>query len=174
MSSERGRFDERLICAQVASQFTDGATVTTTKTTVVTRSSPAPSSFRIFYTNSTTDETFFAYAAPASSGNGMGIKFSTQADAWKLDAQDRLVDTNDKNFFITEQSGNVEPFVLLAKTAPTAETPTCSTCGGSLVCNTPGSTGNTFGLCFGFLALGKPSSFGANSGCTPITPKIEA
>ena len=85
-----------------------------------------------------------------------------------------LVDSTDGDAFITKDSQNVYPFQLLQTTAATANTPTCSACNGKLQCDYPGTKGNVFALCYGYLSLGPESVFGKDSDgdghvdCVPI------
>ena len=85
------------------------------------------------------------------------------ADSFTLDSEKRLVDTTDGNAFIAKNNKDVYPFQLLQTKAATANTPTCSACNGVLRCDYPGTKGNTFALCYGYLALGPPDVFGKDS-----------
>lgn len=47
--------------------------------------------------------------------------------------------------------------------AQSDDTPVCSACNGILQCDYPGTFGNTFALCYGYLALGDPKDFGRDT-----------
>lgn len=75
---------------------------------------------------------------------------------------------------MAKNSVDLYPFQLLKTKAPSVNTPVCSACGGALQCDYPGTTGNTFALCYGYLALGpvdivgQDSDGNGNLDCTPI------
>ncbi|KAK3711358.1 hypothetical protein LTR37_009738 [Vermiconidia calcicola] len=161
----------------VAATVDSTLTITQVSTSVVTTSAPTPTSFNVFYIDSAANVTnpqsnFFA-AVDAPGGSGIVLTAEAAADSFALDSSNRLVDTTGGNAFITKNTDNVWPFGLLQTTAATANTPTCSACNGVLQCDYPGTTGNTFAVCYGYLSLGK-EGFGQDSDndgsidCTPI------
>ena len=92
-----------------------------------------------------------------------------------IDSQGRLHDITGNDAFIAKNTDDLYPFELLQTTAPTSDIPLCSACNGVLQCDYPGTIGNTFALCYGYLALGPPNVFGIDSNgdghvdCVPIT-----
>ena len=91
------------------------------------------------------------------------LDIEAAADSFMLDSSNRLVDTTGGNAFIAKNSEDLYPFELLQTNASTANTPTCSTCNSTLQCDYPGTKGNTFGLCYGYLALGPSDVFGKDT-----------
>ena len=85
------------------------------------------------------------------------------ADSFGLDSQGRLIDLSDDNQFIARNTDDLYPFELLRTKAATKNVPICSACGGKLQCDYPGTSDNTFALCYGYLALGPKSIFGKDS-----------
>ena len=75
----------------------------------------------------------------------------------------RLVDITAGRLFMAKNTQDLYPFALLQTTADAANTPVCEACGGILQCDYPGTTGNVFALCYGFLALGQPGVFGLDA-----------
>jgi hypothetical protein len=141
--------------------------ITTVTTSTVTQSYPTPTSFNIYYTNSSSNDTNppanFFKAIEAPGGSGIVLAPEAAADNFMLDSQDRLVDTTGGDAFIAKNTDDLYPFELLQTTAATSNIPICSACEGILHCNYPGTTGNTFALCYGYLALGPPDVFGKDS-----------
>lgn len=117
----------------------------------------------------------FFRAIEAPGGSGIVLSPEAAADSFSIDAQGRLVDTTGGDAFIAKNSEDLYPFNLLQTTAANADIATCFACDGKLQCDYPGTTGNTFALCYGYLDLGPPSVFGKDSDgdgdidCEPIT-----
>ena len=142
-------------------------TLTSVTTSILTTSSPTPTSFNIYYTNSSSGEpnppANFFKAVTAPGGSGIVLTPEAAADSFMLDSLDRLVDTTGGDEFIAKNSDDLYPFELLQTTAATSNTPICSACNGKLQCDYPGTSGNRFALCYGYLALGPPNVFGKDS-----------
>lgn len=66
----------------------------------------------------------------------------------------RLVDITAGRLFIAKNTEDLYPFELLKTTADPEDTPLCEACDGELRCDYPGTMGNVFALCHGFMALG--------------------
>lgn len=138
---------------------------------------PTPSSFNIYYINSTAHQTSpsnnFFHAVTAPGGSGIMLAPEATADNFGLDDLKRLVDLTDGGF-LTKNTADLYPFEFLQTGATTLDTPICDACNGVLTCNYPGTIGNTFALCYGFLALGPPGVFGKDANndgmvdCVPI------
>jgi hypothetical protein len=148
-------------------------------TSTITQSYPTPTSFNIYYTNSSSKDTNppanFFKAIEAPGGSGIVLAPEAAADNFMIDSQGRLHDTTGEDAFIAKNIDDLYPFELLQTTAAASDIPTCSACNGVLQCNYPGTVGNTFALCYGYLALGPPDVFGNDSNgdghvdCVPIT-----
>ena len=116
----------------------------------------------------------FFKAITAPGGSGIVLASEAAADSFRLDFRSRLVDTTDGDAFIAKNTDDLYPFELLQTTAATKNTPLCSACNGALQCDYPGTSGNTFAMCYGYLALGQPDVFGKDSNhngnidCVPI------
>ena len=96
------------------------------------------------------------------------------ADNFFINAFGQLVDITDGDGFLAKNGQDLFAFQLLKTKAASKNVPLCSACGGTLQCNYPGTTGNTFAMCFGYLALGPPDVFGTdpnngNKDCERIT-----
>lgn len=95
------------------------------------------------------------------------------ADIFRIDELSRLVDVTTGGF-ITKNTVDLYPFEYLQTGAATVNTPVCELCNGVINCNYPGTTGNTFALCYNTLALGQPRIFGKDADddglidCLPI------
>lgn len=154
------------------------STLLFTSTSTITTASPTPTQFNVFFTNSTSNSTGpsanFIKAVTAPGGSGFVLTSEAGADTFSLDSAGRLVDVTDGNKYLSKNKDDLYPFQLLRTEAPSKNTPLCSACGGSLHCNYPDTSGNTFALCYGYLALGPKSAFGKDSDgngqvdCTPI------
>jgi hypothetical protein len=157
--------------------------ITSVTTTTVTQSFSTPTSFNIYYTNSSSNATNppanFFKAIEAPGGSGIVLAPEAAADSFSIDSQNRLVDTTGGDAFIAKNTDDLYPFNLLQTTAANANIAKCSACNGVLTCNYPGTTGNTFALCYGYLALGPPDVFGKDSNgdghvdCEPITMRFK-
>ena len=86
-----------------------------------------------------------------------------QADFFTVDGMSRLVDVTAGRLFMAKNTEDLYPFALLQTTADVSNTPVCEACGGRLECDFPGTTGNVFALCYGFLALGPRGVFGLDA-----------
>lgn len=149
--------------------------VTTSRLTIP---SSTPASFFIYYydpvSNATQPSPQFLSSDTAPGGSGLVLSPQSAADSFSLDTQGRLIDLSDDNQFIARNTDDLYPFELLRTKAATKNVPTCSACAGKLQCDYPGTSDNTFAMCYGYLALGPKSIFGKDSDnngdvdCTPI------
>lgn len=146
------------------------ATVTSTSVIVLTTTSPVPTAFNIFYTNVTNNASSqsFARAANVTGGTGTFIVFGGNRDTWNIDGLNRLVPADSPGDFLADNPIDRHPFAFLVDTAPTANTPTCAGCNGTLFCNNPGDNNDEFAICDGVLALGPPSAF-VGTDCSNVT-----
>lgn len=154
------------------------STLTVTSTSTTTTASPVPTQFSIFFTNSTSNltgpSTNFIKAVSAPGGSGFVLAPEAGADSFSLDSAGHLVDVTDGSQYLAKNTDDLYPFQLVRSKAPSKNTPMCSACGGALHCNYPGTSGNTFAMCYGYLALGPKNVFAKDSDgdgevdCTPI------
>jgi len=129
-------------------------TVTRTSVSIITTTSPTPSSFNIYYTLNSTQPASFFQAELAPGGSGIVLAPQSQADFFTIDGMKRLVDVTAGGLFIAKNTEDIYPFDFLKATADPRDTPLCEACDGQLTCNYPGTRDNVFALCHGFLALG--------------------
>lgn len=137
-----------------------------------------PTQFNIYYvdssSNSTSPPANFFSAGTAPGGSGLVLSPEAAADSFSLDSSNMLVDITDGNKFIRKNLDDLYPFLLLSTEAASKNTPICSACVGVLHCDYPGTQGNVFALCYGYLALGPKHVFGKDSDgdgvidCEPI------
>lgn len=141
------------------------ATLTITRASISTllAPSPTPSTFNIYYTLNSTEPANFFRAGPAPGGSGIVLASETQADFFSVDGMSRLVDVTAGRLFMAKNTQDLYPFTLLQTVAEAENTPVCEACGGRLQCDFPGTTGNVFALCYGFLALGPRGVFGVDA-----------
>jgi hypothetical protein len=135
-------------------------------TTFVTTSHPVPTLFNLYYYNSTANlaspPANYFKAVPAPGGSGYVFESESPADNFELDSMGHLVDVTTGGQYLSKNTIDVYPFEYLRVTSEPDDTPTCYACNGVLQCDYPGTTGNTFAICFGFLALGSPDVFNSD------------
>ncbi|KAK5125961.1 hypothetical protein LTR85_011316 [Meristemomyces frigidus] len=147
-------------------------TVTSTRTIAktITTASPVPTAFNIFYTNRTDDGVTtqsFARAANVTGGSGTFVLFGGSRDTWDIDNSRRLINDNEPGDFMATNTPYLHPYAFLVSIAPTADTPTCAGCNGTLLCNYPGDSDDQFAMCNGVLALLPPPA--VDPDCSNIT-----
>ena len=152
------------------------ATITVTESVVATVStaSPAPTNVNLFYTNTTGATTTRTYgrASNVTGGSGTFLLFGLGRDTFSVDSLGRLDDLNEPGEFLATNPQDRYPFVFLVGTAPLVNTPTCVGCNGTLHCNYPGDSNDTFAVCDDVLALGPAAGFVGND-CSVITLEYE-
>jgi hypothetical protein len=142
-----------------------------------------PTSFNLFYQNYTdsgspSPPAIYLKAVPAEDNSGLVIKPDASADNFAIDSLNRLFDLT-AGGFIAKNTKNIYPIEIIENTAAMNNTPTCSACNNVVQCDYPGTTGNSFALCYGYLALGQPGIWGQDSDgngdidCFPITLKMK-
>ena len=150
------------------------STIVTSTTVTTTLPSPQPTRFSISYTNTSSDGTVVTYygrAANLTSGDSTAVQFSPShapLDQWSLDSQGRLEDLSDDEF-VAKNTVDYLPWLYLLNTSAPENTPSCVGCNSTLFCNYPSTTGNSFSICAGFLALGPAVTLNSSSLCAPIT-----
>lgn len=140
-------------------------TLTLTRTSISTLvgPSPTPSAFNIYYTLNASTPAHFFQAGPAPGGSGIVLAPEAQADFFAVDPMRRLLDATAGGLFLAKNTQDLYPFALLQGTAEDGNTAACAACGGRLQCDWPGTEGNVWALCYGFLALGRPEVFGLDA-----------
>ena len=93
----------------------------------------------------------------------MVLASEVAGDVFTLDRRGYLIDLSDGKKFVAKNNNNVYPFDFL-KTSPEKDNRlVCSACDGKLTCNYPGTEGNVFGLCYGYLVLAERGIYGIDS-----------
>ena len=153
------------ITSTISTDTTVPATLTLTRTSISTivAPSPTPSTFNIYYTLNASQPANYFQAGPAPGGSGIVLASEAQADFFSVDSMSRLVDVTAGDLFMAKNTQDLYPFALLQASAETGNVPVCEACGGVLRCEYPGTEGNVFGLCYGFLALGPREIFGQDA-----------
>jgi hypothetical protein len=154
------------------SQLTITSSVTaissTTVTTTITRTSEAPRAFPLLFSDIASSTTSYGHISrptdrPGSSGTLITFRDGAiNADLFSLNAQNQLVTSPSLDVLTLEKnSRDPFPFLFLENGTTVANTPVFSVCEGVLRAEYPGTQGNGFALCDGFLSLGVDAVTGA-------------
>jgi hypothetical protein len=136
---------------------------TATTTSIVTRTSEAPSAFSLTYTEapSTTQHGYISEPSDHPNCSGMLTAFKQEqarSTSFTLNTQRQLV-TNARSLVTEKNTRDPFPYLFLDNVTSAADTPTFSVCNGVLRADYPDTQGNGFALCNGFLSLGVDSVF---------------
>jgi len=133
------------------------ATSSTTITTTITRASKAPRAFSLLYSDasSTTQNGHISTPSDRPGSSGTLITFKPDQalpDIFALNAQKQLT-TSSGDLVLEKNNRDPFPYLFLDNGTTAANSPVFSVCEGRLRAEYPGTQGNGFAVCDGFLAL---------------------
>ncbi|CAK4034957.1 concanavalin A-like lectin glucanase [Lecanosticta acicola] len=150
--------------ARLLPSASSGSSTTTTTTITVSSPSSTPASFYVYYTTSTT--TFYGSLVTPPEGTGTVVGFPQQTPGSKFDL------SNPKAVF-NKNAADIHPWIFLDATGTAGFPLVCTACDG-LQCNYVGETGDVWGVCDGYLALGKSGNFSGRADCFETDVRIIA
>lgn len=129
----------------------------TTTTTTITVSSPSstPASFYVYYTSASS--TFYGSLVTPPMGTGTVVGFPQQTPGTPFDL------TNPRAVF-DKNAVDIYPWIILDSSGEAGFPLVCTACDG-LQCNYIGETDDVWGVCDGYLALGRSGNFSGHSDC---------
>lgn len=130
----------------------------------MTSATPTPSAFQLAYGESLNGLSYARLSPdserPGTKGTLIAFSNDNRAASFGIDDLSRLKITS-PNAIVDRNSRDPFPYLFADNDSPAfANALSCSACNGTLSCDYPGTTGNKFAICNGFLSLGVDSAFG--------------